>query len=221
MKQIPLHHLTWYLTATEGLTWRQKDWNARAIIRIVKQEAFRGELRVKIDGQLRTFNDQNGQTFVPVLCRRLAEELGRTVSGNFSLVPLPNSDAIVGSSAPFRTLEIAQSIAKLIGPRVEVVPALRWSSKKAKAHKEGGGRNPYRLYEKLVVLEKPRAQIVLFDDVKTTGSQLIAAYRKLRDANLPPVAACVIGHVTLEQHEQMLGWTTTSLTVEEDDPFEF
>jgi hypothetical protein len=220
MKTIPLYHVAWYLTTIDGITWRDQDYRTHAMVKIVKREPFNSTLVVNRRGVRLTFTQKNGRDFLPVLYEHVADNLQKHLAFPFTLVPIPNSEATIAENASFPTLELAQGITAALRRGVAAVPALRWARAKPKAHK-GGLRDIQAHYDLFRIVQKPQEPVVLFDDVKTTGSQLIAAYRKLSDAGVAPIAACVIGHASREQHAHMSTWTETELEVEEEEPFDW
>ena len=56
--------------------------------------------------------------------------------------------------------------------------------------------------------------VVLFDDVLTTGSQMIGACRRFAKVGMAPSLAFVVGRTTHEQHEKMIGWEKEQLETE-------
>jgi hypothetical protein len=66
-----------------------------------------------------------------------------------ALVPIPNSYAIVGAPANYRTFGYAQAIAAASSGKVVAVYALRWKKEVEAAHKQKGLRTPERRYENL------------------------------------------------------------------------
>lgn len=209
--------LLYYLTEV-GVTWRQEDWTANRIIKAVKGEPFNGYFKIKIGGKWTTFEQSNVEQFMPTLFRAVANKIGDLVKGEFALVPIPNSSATINDGADFRTFEHARAIAAIIGGRATAVPALRWNEAKIPAH-EGGTRDPQAHFDNLRVVQKLTRPVVLFDDVLTTGGQMIASYRRLAKSGAAPVLGAVIGRATKEQKESALGWHGEDLETE-DMPFD-
>jgi hypothetical protein len=206
----------YYLTEI-GLVWRDQDFVARNIVKIVKGEPFNGYVSLKIGGKNRRFNQHNGQTLLPALYGGIARKIASTIAGEITIVPIPNSEAVVGDGSDFRTFEHARGIAKATGSRATAIDLLRWRQAKNKAH-QGGGRNPRSHFEDLRVTGKATGQIVLFDDVMTTGSQMIGAYRRLAKDAAAPTCAFVIGRTTHDQVDNMIGWRPEELEITEQPP---
>lgn len=135
--------------------------------------------------------------------------------GKFTLVPIPNSGATVANKgSSFRSLELAEKLATFTDGNASVVPALRWKQERTPAHR-GGSRDPQVHFENLAIVEDVTGPVVLFDDVITTGSQLIGSYRRLANPKREITTAVVIGRATKEQHTRVIGWTETELIVDE------
>ena len=122
-----------YLTEIGGPAWRDQDFTARDIIKIVKGELFNGYCEITIGGKKKRFNQNNGQTLLPYLYAGLAKKAASLAEGKFCLVPIPNSEAVIGDDAAFRTLDHAAAIARCVGgQRAVAVGALRWKQAKKK-----------------------------------------------------------------------------------------
>lgn len=202
-----------YLTEI-GVKWRDEDFVSRNIVKIVKDEPFNGYFNLKFSGGTRRFDQQNGHTLLPALYGGMAKKIGGTIAGEFSIVPIPNSDGIASSAADFRTLVHVRAIAAAIGPRATAIDALRWNGPKDKAH-QGGSRNPQVHFDNLRVTKPVTGTVILFDDVMTTGSQLIGSYRRLARDAVAPGCAFVIGRTAHEQHDKMSGWVQEEAEITE------
>lgn len=211
---IKVWSLLYYLTEVEGIVWRQDDWDTNKIIKAVKGEPINGYFQFKIGGQKKKFDQLNVSEFMPVLFCAVAKKLGKLLSGKFDLVPIPNSSATIKDEADFKTWAHARAVAEAIGSRAAVVPALRWKQVKDRAH-DGGTRDPQIHFENLCVAQKPTNPVVLFDDVLTTGGQMIASYRRLAESRVMPVLGIVIGRATKEQKEPAIGWHEEKIETEE------
>lgn len=211
-----VHAQFYYLTEVEGVKWRQHDYNSQKIKNALKGDEVKGYFELIVDGKRRTFKEDNIDTFLPLLYAAVADKLAQLFDGELAIVPIPNSEATVGNTDPFRSFEHAAGIADALGPRAHAVPALRWSKKKAKAH-EGGSRDSNVHFENLTVAEPLNFPVVLFDDIITTGSQMIGAYRRLVHEGITPEFGIVCGRATKEQHDPVWGWTDFAL---DPDPFE-
>src|SRR6185437_15985780 len=127
MTTLPYTFWCHHLTRTEGLKWRQQDWDSRIIVRGLKQEDFKGELRLSINGKNRTYDNKNIEQFIDILLPLVGRKLREDVKAPISIVPIPNSGMAVGERGPFRTVELAQKLAKGFGDGAQVVPAIWWN----------------------------------------------------------------------------------------------
>lgn len=106
------------------------------------------------------------------------------------LVPIPSKDGIA-TAKTYRSLEMLREAMRGKSYERQVTDALRWTEKLAKAH-EGGGRGREFLKARLnVQLEVDGKDIVLLDDLISTGSSMLAARDVLEDAG-----ATVLGGIT-------------------------
>lgn len=220
MKGISVIGSMYYLTEVDGIQWRGQDYRAHNFIKSVKGEEFRGYFDIKIGGKDRRFDNSNKEEFVPILLRAVCNEYMKRFPEKATLVPIPNSNATIANKASFRSLELARTFAGFSNGKLSVVPALRWIKAKKKAHSEGGSRDPQVHFDNLKVVEKVEGPVVVFDDVRTSGSQIIASYRRLTEAGMNVKHAFVIGKATKDQHAKMVAWSEDDLDVE-PSPFDF
>lgn len=203
----------YYLTEVEGLSWRQDDYVGKKIVDAVKGKPINGYFEIKVGGQKTTFNEGNIHQFLPNLFFTVAGQLKNLVGSPFDIVPIPNSGAVVGDDSDFKTLSHAREIAKFVGGGTQAVPALRWNQAKQRAH-EGGSRDPEVHYENLSVVSKPTRPCVIYDDVITTGSQMIACSRRLAVIGCTPVLGIVVGRAVKIQNTPVFGWQTEPLEID-------
>jgi predicted amidophosphoribosyltransferase len=166
-----------YLTEIEGVTWRSQDYTARNIVRGLKNEPFKGYSDIRISGIVRRYDSSNIKDFVQLLMRGMGKRLKEHISGRVSIVPIPNSDMVVGAEGPFRIVELANELARGYGNEAAVIPAIRWIKPRDKSHKSNEFRSPDLYQPNMRLLEKPKNQVLLFDDVMTSGSQMVASAR--------------------------------------------
>lgn len=217
-----LPYVSWCNHLTEvGCKWRRVDYDARAFVRGLKQEEFKGYLDVRLQGKNRRFDHGNIEelvrTILPLMGAKLRDDIGAPIS----IVPIPNSGMAQGYSGPFRSVELAGLIAKGYGDGASVVDAIVWDAPRAKAHLGHDYRHP-DLYEPHMVLNaEPKAQVVLFDDVLTSGSQMVAAARMLTKKGFAPARGMVVARATKEQVEGKLFAKRQDELDLSEDPFDF
>lgn len=184
--------------------WRPVDFDGRAFVRGLKREPFNGYVMIVREGRRKQYNKDNIEGLVAEILPLIGERMRNDIEGPISLVPIPNSGMAIGANGPFRSVELAQMVAAGFGTGCTVVPALRWDKPREQAHKTHEHRYP-ELYEPhLRVVEEPKSPVVLFDDVLTSGSQMIAAARVLTKAGHPPKRGLVIATATKAQLEGKL-----------------
>jgi adenine/guanine phosphoribosyltransferase-like PRPP-binding protein len=195
-----------YLTEVEGVTWRSQDYTTRNIVRGLKNEPFKGYSDIKVGGVVRRYDSSNIKDFVPLLMRGMGKRLKEHINGPVSIVPIPNSDMVVGAQGPFRIVELANELARGYGNEAAVVPAIRWIKPRDKAHKSNEFRSPDLYQPNMRLVERPKNQVVLFDDVMTSGSQMVASARLLSEAGVEPAFGVVGARATKTQFDSMVGW---------------
>lgn len=214
-KPLSVSSLLYYLTEVhEDLAWRQEDWTAFKIVKAIKGNPIKGYFLLKINGKEKRFEQSNIQEFLPILFKTVGAKLSQSTQGPIDVVPIPNSTAIAANQDDFKTWAHAREICGAAGDRFQVVPAIRWKEAKQPAH-EGGSRDPQVHLQNMKLVLKPTRPVVLFDDVMTTGSQMIAAYRLLEKQGIVPAMGIVIGRTTKEQKVPAIGWHQEDLETAE------
>jgi hypothetical protein len=215
MTTIPVLLACRYLTEVEGLTWRDKDYAARNIVRAVKEQPFKGYSDIKMGAKIYRLMQSTGEDFVMCLTRAMGRKLSATLGAEqkISIVPIPNSAAVASSTAACRIDNLANYVAAGFGANAIVEPVIRWKAARNPQHKESGYRHPDLFQDQMTLLGTPKNPVVLFDDVMTSGSQMTAAARLLQDAGHLPIQALVVGRVTSTQEDKMLGWGFETLPI--------
>jgi hypothetical protein len=223
MTTLPYAYHCNHLTQVEGIEWRQIDYDANKIVKGAKQEPFKGHIRLTIQGVARRFDQGNIEGLIKAVLRHAGEVLREEQGGGpIALVPIPNSGAAVGVAGEFRTDALAQMVAAGYGNGATVVPAIRWDAPREKVHLGGGGYRHHSMFEPhMVVVELPATPIVLFDDVITSGSQMIAAARKLKAAGNAPVRGIALARATKQHEDENFLAARTGLLDLDDDGFNF
>lgn len=112
-----------------------------------------------------------------------------------TIIPIPNSH-VTPDVNDFPTWEIATTIGAAVGPSATVNSAVRFQLAMPKSH-QGGTRNPDELARNMVTRPGFKAeQVVLVDDVMTSGAHIKAARRVLEQAGIPVVHAIVCARRT-------------------------
>lgn len=214
MSSLPVGFGIYYLTQIEGVTWRSTDYDMRNIVRGLKGSYFNGYSDLVIGGKTERYDTNNIEKFVDLLLPAVGKKLSQTLNGKISIVPIPNSAMCVGKKGEFRIVDLAEKLAKGYGSDAEVCPAIRWVTEKERAHKSDEHRDP-RVYQPLMRLaDKPKHRVVIFDDVLTSGSQMIAAARFMKAKGFDVVHGAVGARVTSEQHNPMMKWRTETIELD-------
>lgn len=217
-----LPYVYWCNHLTEvGCKWRGVDYNARAFVRGLKQEEFNGYIAVKIKGVERQYTNANIEQLVELILPLIGERLRNDVKGPISIVPIPNSGMAAGIKGQFRAVELARLVARGFGDDAEVCPAIVWDAPRPKAHKNNEYRHPDLYEPHMLLANKPAGNVVLFDDVLTSGSQMIAAARMLTKQGFAPARGLVIARATKLQVEGKLFERHQDELKLDNDPFDF
>jgi len=220
MSKLPYNFWCYHLTET-GCTWRPVDYDARIVVKALKQEPFNGYLEAKIAGVRRRFDSDSAEKLIQLIMPLIGERLRKEIDGPISIVPVPNSGMAVGHEGPFRTVELAQLVAGGYGAEANVRRAVWWDEPRNKAHQSNDYRHP-DLYEPHMVMgEAPTAPVVLFDDVLTSGSQMTAAARMLAKQGFPPARGLVVARATKLQHDDKFLSRREDQLELVSDPFDF
>lgn len=207
-------HLVYYLIHQEGMNWRDQDYKAHHVVKCVKDEHFKGSFTVRLKGQERTFNYATRAEFRGALWSHMANKICELVGNKrTSIVPVPNSVAVISASDDYNTLQYARAIAKHSNGCLTAVDALRWRSAQDPQHKVSGRRDPEVRFSNLKLVDTPSAPVILFDDFITSGASLIASYWRLEEVDRTPRRAFVIGRRTDVQHKRMTAWSSEDLQI--------
>jgi len=181
---------------------RQRDWHATHLVKAVKGDPMHPSAYVPvwIDNRRIRITHSNRDKAIDWFAQWAAPRV--TALGdhrNKILIPIPSSSSTEGSNPTFRTALIAEEIARRCGNHVIAFPFLRWLRAKLSA-RNGGTRDPYRLYENAAIAgDIPAGDCIVIDDVYTTGAHLKAAAWTLGDAMRSPVGAICCGRTTQVQ----------------------
>jgi adenine/guanine phosphoribosyltransferase-like PRPP-binding protein len=216
MTTIPVLHAARYLTQVDGLTWRDADWTAMKMVKGVKGKPIKGYFDVKFGDQQHRYDQNNVGAFVDKLSANAGAKLHNQLGGRkISIVPIPSSNAVTGVRG--RSDELAEKVAAAYGPNAVVESVIRWKALRDPQHESSGYRYPDLYQDQMALTQLPKYEVVLFDDVMTSGSQLTAAARLLEESGHTPTHAMVLGRTTKEQEEQMVGWKEEQLPIGRDE----
>lgn len=191
-----------YLTEPVG-SMRGTDFDTQLLVKAVKGVALPPNqyTNVLIGGVWVRITDANKDRAIKWFADWAAEQIATQTNQRVVLVPIPSHATLVGSNESFRTQQIAEAISENLSLESAVAPFLRFR-KKATPSSAGGTRDPKIIYPNLALTQNmPAGNIILIDDVFTTGGHLIAAAWRLGDSDRSTDVAVCCGrtaHVQLD-----------------------
>jgi hypothetical protein len=199
-------------------------WEAYMFCRAVKSGEFHRDFYIERAAGRLSINRKNFNLVRPVFGEWVAKKL-LTFSvpvQPLSIVPVPSKDALA-VAATYRSFEMAQQALKGTGYENCVLDALRWNKPLEKAH-EGGTRKRADLLPlldaKTDIKGKPIVkgkQVVLIDDLVTTGGSLLACQDRLTAAGATVLGAITCGRTVYDDTEPPFGAREFELTAELSD----
>jgi hypothetical protein len=194
-------HATGAYRSDVASKWRPADYNVRNLVKALKGESFKGYSNVAFAGKNYTFTAQDTAPAYQLWSNWAAARLHELKLGKVTVVPVPASDQVTYGQATC-PVKMANALAALAPKQVAVGNFLRHRTKQSQAHKEGGSRNSETIAAALVCNVTDKSlPVVLVDDVKTTGSHLLAAARTLREHGVTVEHALVAGRAVWEAVE--------------------
>jgi hypothetical protein len=185
--------------------WLDDHYRARAIVRAIKGEPFKGDARFRINGSIKTLDSKNPDVAIQWFVEQVAT--GIAFTGTTFLCPIPGSGFTPTSIEPSRTLLLAQRL-------VERNPKLTlWPNLKFKQPMEKKIRSEERLLANLVcTVPIPKGDFLLLDDVCTTGAHARAARRKLMELGAKgEIVSMSVARTMLVYGEKVFGYRIDSL----------
>src|ERR1051325_3238025 len=171
----------------------QGQWDAFKFCRAVKNRRINGTLTIPWRSGPETINAQSvgrARWAFGLFIKHIFDQVLHLQSP--ILVPVPSKDGLIGATT-FRSLEMIQEAIAGHG-NWTIVPLLRFSQPLQPANAGGPrGREALRPYLR-VTNTPPIGELVLVDDIITSGGSLLASHDVLADIGRPPVAAIVCGH---------------------------
>jgi predicted amidophosphoribosyltransferase len=174
---------------------RRADYDATHLVKAVKGLDLHGNAYtwVAIDGTNRKIVNANKDDAIAWHAGWAANRIAALGSQPKILIPIPSSKTIISSPEDFRTFKIAQSIAARL-PNSVIISGLRFREARPSSREDGGSRDPEVLYPNMELRKDlPPEEIVLIDDVMTSGGHFIASSWKLADHGRAPRLALACG----------------------------
>jgi hypothetical protein len=172
-------------------------WDAYFFVWAVKVGSFRRSFNIHTKPEIRVTRNNFGlvrHTFGRFIAGRAASQ---GVDENALFLPIPSKDGVIGTQN-YRSLEMvteATSKTKLAG---RIHSGLTWTQALAPAH-EGGPRGKDALIPFLHVDPVLRGRdVILVDDLLSTGGSLLAAQDRLENAGVNVVGAITCGRTVYD-----------------------
>jgi predicted amidophosphoribosyltransferase len=162
---------------------RPADYKSTHLVKAVKGLELNPKAYtwVMIDGTNCKIVESNKDRAIKWFANWAAEKIAALGGQPKVLIPIPSSKTVVTSPEDFRTFKIAQEIAARV-PNATATSLLRFVEPRPSSREEGGSRDPKILYQNMTLTKTlPPGQIILIDDIMTSGGHLIAASWELDD----------------------------------------
>lgn len=160
--------------------WTNTDYDAMKLVKALKGKPFGGYATLQTPGgQWVTFRETDRGPAFRIFGEWAAAKLNEIGLTQGVLVPVPSSTCSAFGGDP-KGRALGDAIAQR-APGFSVEDAFHWKMDLGKAA-EGGSRDPTVLQANLVLKNGPPSNIVLVDDVATSGGHLLACARALRGA---------------------------------------
>jgi hypothetical protein len=192
-----------YLTR-KNQEWRDEDWAGLKLVKAIKGKPVKGYAHFNIDG----FRGKVDQESASQAVQWFGELVGRMCSGSRCDVffcPIPDSGCTIAANRPSKVLSLVQSaLQRVDGPKLW--DGLRWARQVPKAA-ETNIRDPQFYYDALTTttVVPSRPEIILFDDVCTSGAHLKAAAARIREQGGSCNHAVCFARTALDQSRPGLG----------------
>lgn len=191
-------------------------WESYMFCWAVKSGEYHRDFYImKSDGRLVITKD-NFQLVRPTFGEWAAKTIATFGESSLHLVPVPNTEALADVET-YRTLKLAEEAFKGTKYETWVLDGLRWNKQRQKGH-EGGSRKREELLPLLDA--KPVVEgknIVLVDEIVTTGGNLLACQDRLVTAGAKVIGAVVCGRAVYNLEDQPFGAHSFDLTTQLQD----
>ena len=183
----------------------KSHWDARAIVRAIKGDAFGGYADLQIDGAWRRLDQSHAELALQWFVERVYKETSFDPKTKYILVPIPHSSCTVQCGESPKVLTLAKALQQRL-PQLQVADILRFKQVMPKTS-ETNMRDENILYEATLLLQKPPVgNLILLDDVCTTGAHAKAAARAIRGNGGYVGCAMSVARTTLNPTDTVFGF---------------
>jgi hypothetical protein len=189
LRGVPLQAICFCRYLVEiGSGWRSDDFNAHDFVHAIKDHDIRGYAYVPLRGEWQRFDNSNRQVVVEWFGTMVADyfrgERLRITPPLAAFVPIPGSRFDTSCRDYPRTTALAEAVARALG-HAAVEDIFRWKTVMPSANAFGGTRDPHALFENLSMLRpSSHSEVVLLDDVLTSGGHIQACAARLREVGV-------------------------------------
>jgi len=186
-------------------------WESYMFCWAVKSGEYHRDFYIlKAEGRLDITKD-NFDRVRPTFGEWAAKVIATFPEKSLHLVPVPNTEALVNVTT-YRTLKMVQEAFSETAFNGRALDGLRWKSQRQKAH-EGGSRKRADLLPLLEATPQVGGKnIVLIDEIVTTGGNLLACQDSLIAAGANVVGAVTCGLSVYDVKEPPFGARNFELT---------
>ena len=191
-------------------------WEAYMFCWAVKSGRFhRNFYIVKSDGRL-DITKANFNRVRPTFGEWAAKVITEFPERPLYLVPVPDTEALV-NVAGYRTLNLVREAFKETEYEGQALDGLRWTKRRKKGH-EGGSRKREELLQLLETKDDVNGKnIVLIDEIVTTGGNLLACSDKLVKTGAKVIGAVTCGRSVYDLDDAAFGARNFELTEQLQD----
>jgi hypothetical protein len=216
-----LHAICHYRSKSDTWTdkWRNEDFAARNLVKAVKQIDFKGSSQITAGGGTHHIdNTPAGRNrALGIVAGVLAAKIAQAGYQQASVVPIPSSSH-VDPSAMFTGRRLAEAIQARHAAFVST-PILFFDQALQKSA-GGGTRNAHAIQAHLRIVQGVApCNVVLLDDVCTSGGHLKAAARFLASKDIAVSDAFVVARTIWDEPESM--FTVPVEEIQTADLFDF
>jgi hypothetical protein len=189
----------------------QEYFDSHKLVKSIKDEEFRGYVDVRIHDQNYRIEQSNRELALMWFADSMRKLSWSQDLSHYFLCAIPDSACTVSACRPSKVSRLVEAVATEL-PGINIWDGLRFSRVMPKSS-ETNMRDLQVLYDAMSVVQSPpgSGEILLIDDVCTTGAHLRAASARIRESEGHCRVAICAARTTLEQSSPALGTLEESL----------